>query len=236
MRNNRNGVTPPQLTRILFSTLAAALAAMVVAAPVAAQTTTGTITRTLVPPRFIMDTAVTLNNNREWEIIYSVDLGSAKNRGTIIGSALYGCSFEPTNPDCEIKSPYIMRYGAIDDYSNCSVGSTGVSQPDVRGINGALVLNSWQQTLRARPSQDYCIALFSSKPGGFYNTYAFAAVGFRTPADPNPPASPWNPNSLGQGCGAETSLALVRQCYRCKYQGTAETWNFNTNRCVSAGN
>ena len=217
----------------LIVTLAAALAATLIAAPVAAQTT-GTITRTGLPPNFIMDTGVTLNSNREWEIEYSVDLGSAEDPGTIIASALYGCSFEPTKPDCEIKSPYIMRYGSIDDHSNCSVGSVGVSQSDVRGISGMLGLNSWQQTLRARPSQDYCIALFSSKPGSFYNAYAFAAVGFRTPADPNPPAAePWNP--LGQGCGAETSLDLVQQCYRCKYQGTAETWNFNTNRCVSAG-
>ena len=218
----------------LLATLAAALAATLVAAPVAAQTT-GTLTRTQLPPNFTMDTDVTLNSNREWEINYSVDLGSAGDRATIIGSALYGCSFEPTNPDCEIKSPYILRYGAIDNHSNCSVGSVGVSQSDVSGISGMLGLNSWQQTLRARPSQDYCIALFSSKPGGFYNSYAFAAVGFRTPADPNPPAAePWNP--LGAGCGAETSLALVRQCYRCKYQGTSTTWDSSTNLCVSASN
>ena len=181
-----------------------------------------------------MDTGVTLNSNREWEIIYSVDLGAAEDQGTIIGSALYGCGFEPTNPDCEIKSPYILRYGAIDDYSNCSIGSTGVSQSDVRGISGILSLNSWQQTLRARPSQDYCIALFSSKSGGFYNTYAFAAVGFRTPADPNPPAA--SPTGYATGClqpyeGGYSACVATRGS--CTLNGG--TWNNDTLTCSGDG-
>ena len=210
----------------LIMIAAAALAATVIAAPVAAQTTG--MLQVLAGPGFEMPLSVRLNSNREWEVQYTFTFNQAAANGSITVCNLFSSS-------CEIKSPYIMRYGAIDGYSKCRAGQDGPTQSQINGINARLGLNSWQQTLRARPSQDYCLALFSSVAGSYYNTYPFVAVGFRTPADPNPPASPWNPNSLGAGCGAETSLDLVQQCYRCKYQGTAETWNFDTNRCVSAG-
>jgi len=98
----------------LIVTLAAALAAMVIAAPVAAQTT-GTI-KTWLGTGFTMPTAVTLNSNREWEVQYEVTLDG---NGGAIDNAIRQCEADPRSNDCEIKSPYIMRYGAIDVYSNC---------------------------------------------------------------------------------------------------------------------
>ena len=209
----------------LLATLAAALAATVIAAPVAAQTT-GTITSSV--DGFTFPETATLNGNREWEITYSADLSP------VIEGSVRICKNDSSinQADCVINPPYIMRYGVWSG-GNCLFASQ--PQSAIQGISGTIPLTAWTQTLRAKPGTSYCLAMYSSYPS-YYSNRQFAAAYFTTPADPNPPASPWNPNPLGQGCGAETSLDYVQQCYRCKYQGTAETWNFNTNRCVSAGN
>ena len=197
-----------------------------IAAPVAAQTTTGTLIDTTAQG-FTFPTTATLNSNREWEITYSADLSP------VIENLLTNCNLDGT--DCAFNLPYIMRYGVWTQGKDACVFREP-PQSAINGISGRLTLTAWTQTLRTKPGTSYCLAMYSSDSGTLYSNKPFAGVYFTTPADPNPPASPWNPNSLGQGCGAETSLALVRQCYRCKYQGTAETWNFNTKRCVSAGN
>ena len=135
---------------------------------------------------------------------------------------------------CEIKSPYIMRYGAIDGYSKCRAGQDGPTQSQINGINATLPLNSWQQTLRARPSQDYCMALFSSVAGSYYNTYPFVAVGFRTPADPNPPAA--SPTGYATGClqpYAGGYSACVASRGACTQNGG--TWDNDTLRCSGDG-
>ncbi len=178
----------------------------------------------------------TINGNREWLVNYTANLNPA------IETSIANCAAQKrTYPstDCTIESPYILRYGALDR-STClaltnSVGGTPThSQATLRGINGYISLTSWQQTLRAKPDTSYCLAVYVSNSNSLFYQIPLSAASFITPADPNPPASPaWTP--LGAGCGAETSLDLVRQCFRCKYQGTAETWNFDTNRCVSAG-
>ena len=205
------------------------LAAILMAAPGWAQQT-GMITS--FPPNsggdFKITELATINGNREWLVNYSVNLDAA------ITQNLFVCGSEsPVIPPDECSpSPYILRYGEIPSQAACLFDQP--PQSAIRGITATIPMTSWQQTVRAKPEKQYCLAVYSAGSGTeFYNT-PIAAVWFRTPADPNPPASPaWTP--LGDGCGAETSLDLVRQCFRCKYQGTAETWNFGTNRCVSAG-
>ena len=137
--------------------------------------------------------------------------------------------------------PYMVEYYDIGDRGAFAGGGTCWNR-NLQTLGHKLTIPSvsWQQSVRARPDRTYCIAIYSMVPeaGNFWGkSDKDAAVTynwFRTPADPNPPApEPWTP--LGAGCGAETSLDLVRQCFRCKYQGTAETWNFSTNSCVSAG-
>jgi len=214
------------------------LAAILMAPPVGAQTpTTGMINAVHGTGfTFTNGSAVPLNDNREWEVSYSVDLNSA------INDAITNCALQKaTHPsiDCTIESPYTMRYGELDRstcfmLSQSSGGVPSYSQAAIRGINATIPLTSWQQTVRARPGRQYCMAVYVSDSDSWYHNAPLIAASFITPADPNPPApEPWTP--LGAGCGAETSLDLVRQCFRCKYQGTAETWNFSTNSCVSAG-
>ncbi|MCY4185816.1 MAG: hypothetical protein OXC82_13425 [Rhodobacteraceae bacterium] len=74
-----------------------------------------------------------------------------------------------------------------------------------------------QQTVRAKPERTYCISAYSLIP---------EAVSFRGKSDKGtavsynrfatPPApDPWIPDPENTGCGTETSLDLVRQCFRC---------------------
>ena len=171
----------------------------------------------------------TLNSNREWEFAYTADISNN------IPTSISVCNIDSSVPDksvCFIDAPYIMKFGQL----NRSACFAMPPQSAISGINGRIPFASWQQTLRTKPDTSYCIAIYASNPMSYFYNVPFASAAFTTPADPNPPASPaWTPHPSNTGCGTETTLALVRQCFRCKYQGTAETWNFDTNRCVSAG-
>ncbi|MCY4149823.1 MAG: hypothetical protein OXF73_10865, partial [Gammaproteobacteria bacterium] len=217
-----------------LTALAAMLAAILMAPPVGAQTpTTGTINA--VPGTgftFTNGSAVPLNDNREWEVSYSVDLNSA------INQAITNCALQKAihpSIDCTIESPYTMRYGELDRstcfmLSGSSGGVPSYSQAAIRGINATIPLTSWQQTVRARPGRQYCMAVYVSDSDSWYHNVPLTAASFITPADPNPPAPPaWMPDPFNTGCGTETTLALVRQCFQCK--GGGGSWSMSANTC-----
>ncbi|MCY4305690.1 MAG: hypothetical protein OXC62_13080 [Aestuariivita sp.] len=203
---------------------AAALAATVIAAPVAAQTTTGTLIGTIAQG-FTFPTTATLNSNREWEITYSADLSP------VIENLLTNCNLDGT--DCAFNLPYIMRYGVWTQGKNACVFEEP-PQSAINGISGRLTLTAWTQTLRTKPGTSYCLAMYSSDSGTLYSNKPFAGVYFTTPADPNPPSTPWAPTPGSSGCFAETTQSLVQSCLNCKYVQTDRRWDANTNQCVLA--
>jgi len=227
-----NQFTPPppkcseggSMKRAGIALAAAALVASMTASPVMAQ-----ITGTIVSGAqgFTFPDTATLNSNREWEVTYSADIA------VDIETAERKCIQAITITDksiCPINPPYIMKYGVLSQAACFSQPS----QSAIQGVNGIIVFDAWTQTLRTKPETTYCIAMYASESTHPYHNTPIASGFFTTPPDPDPPTL-WNPQGLGQGCGALASLALVQQCYRCKYQGTASNWDFNTNRCVSAG-
>ena len=231
-----NALTPPPLgfrgsaLRWLATFAAAALLATLIVAPVQAQQT-GTINA--VGQGLNFNTTATINSNREWEVSYTADLS------TSISTAKMNCNAQKKiypSIDCTIESPYIMRYGVLDR-STCfalSTSDSGVprySQAVIQGINGIIPLTSWQQTLRAKPDTSYCIAVYVANSVSWYHKAPLAAGSFITPSDPNPPApTAWTPAPQSLGCGAETTLALVRQCFQCKY-GSGGSWSMSANTC-----
>ena len=181
---------------------------------------------------FTFESSITINSNHEWEVNYSLDLSAA------IGTATANCNnLQVTHPsiDCTIESPYTMRYGELDRstcfaLSTSQGGQPSYSQAAIRGINGTIPLTSWQQTLRAKPEKSYCVAVYVSDSDSWYHNVPLIAASFRTPADPSPPASPaWMPHPSNTGCGTETTLALVRQCFQCK--GGGGSWSMSANTC-----
>ena len=181
------------------------------AAPTWAQTT-GTL-QVFASPGFNITQTATINAAREWVINYTADISQdVSNARRVCGG-------------CDVSPPYTMRYGAVSG-SSC----LGLPQSAISGINGTIPLTSWQQTIRARPNTAYCLALFTPESGSYYNNTAFTSVWFRTPADPNPPTpAPWMPHPSNTGCGTETTLALVRQCFQCK--GGGGSWSMSANTC-----
>jgi len=215
-------LTPPPRK---LTALAALLAAVLMAAPVWAQQT-GMITS--FPPNsggdFKITKTATINGNREWEVDYTVNLDAA------IKQNLFNCGNESPSipPDQCSPSPYTLRYGEIPSQTACLFSQP--PQAAIRGVNATIPLTSWQQTVRARPGRQYCIAVYSSGSGTEFHNKPIAAVWFRTPADPNPPDPPaWMPHPSNTGCGTETTLALVRQCFQCK--GGGGSWSMSANTC-----
>ena len=191
-----------------------------IAAPVAAQTTTGTLIDTTAQG-FTFPTTATLNSNREWEITYSADLSP------VIENLLTNCNLDGT--DCAFNLPYIMRYGVWTQGKAACVFMEP-PQSAINGISGRLTLTAWTQTLRTKPGTSYCLAMYSSDSGTLYSNKPFAGAYFTTPADPNPPTpAAWMPNPSNTGCGTETTLALVRQCFQCK--GGGGSWSMSANTC-----
>ena len=207
---------------------AAVMVAMVVAAPVAAQTT-GMI-NVVAEKSFTFPMTATLNSNREWEITYSADL-SVK-----FGELINNCKLDTAIPNdkCFINSPYIMRYGVLDRTTCFALGvlNGGMpvhSQATVQGIGGTMSITSWTQTLRTKPATSYCMAVYVADSASIYNKIPISTVSFITPADPSPPTPAWMPNPFNTGCGTETTLALVRQCFQCI--GGGGTWSMSANTC-----
>ncbi len=188
--------------------------------PVWAQTT-GTISA--VADGFTFPATATLNSNREWEITYTADIGSN------IPTSISVCMIDDSVPDksvCTINSPYIMRYGQLSR-SACFAQPP---QSAINGINGRMPLTSWSQTLRTDPDTSYCMAIYAPDPSSYFYNVPFASAAFTTPADPNPPAAPaWMPHPSNTGCGTETTLTLVRQCFQCK--GGGGSWSMSANTC-----
>ncbi|MCY4051871.1 MAG: hypothetical protein OXE41_01480 [Gammaproteobacteria bacterium] len=190
--------------------------------------TTGTLTLFSLSGTsgFTINTSTTLNGNREWEVSYSADIEkqAAAARTLVHDLGLAGM------PD-QADPPYIFRYGQVSRSTNaCS----GIPQSTVGGNTGYMPLTAWQQTLRAHPDTRYMLAVYSSKSDGHYYNNPIACTWFQTPADPNPPSTPWAPTPGSTGCFAETSLSLVQSCLNCKYQQTDRRWDANANQCVSA--
>ena len=222
-----NALTPPlgfrgSALRRLATFAAAALLATLIVAPVQAQTT-GTITS--VGDGLTFPSTATLNGNREWEITYSADFNlnieqlvdvTCESDNSITDKAL-----------CPINPPYIMRYGVMRR-------AACFAQPPpwtIRGINGSLPFTSWTQTIRTDPDTEYCMAIYPGDSGHPYSKLPIASAWFKTPSDPNPPApAAWTPAPQSLGCGAETTLALVRQCFQCKY-GSGGSWSMSANTC-----
>jgi len=209
--------TPPPRK---LTALAAALVALLVAGQVWGQTT-GTISA--VADGFTFPMTATLNSNREWEFAYTADISNN------IPTSISVCDIDSSVLDksvCFIDAPYIMKFGQL----NRSACFAMPPQSAISGINGRIPFASWQQTLRARPDTSYCIAIYASNPMSYFYNVPFASAAFTTPADPNPPASPaWTPNPFNTGCGTETTLALVRQCFQCK--GGGGSWSMSADTC-----
>ena len=158
--------------------------------------------------------------------------------GAIAAPSITTCAAQKrTYPstDCTIESPYIMKYGELDR-STClaltrSVGGTPThSQATLRGNSTIFSFTSWQQTLRARPDTNYCLAVYVINGNSLFYQIPLSAASFITPAEPNPPAPPaWTPHPSNTGCGTETTLALVRQCFQCK--GGGGSWSMSANTC-----
>ncbi len=195
---------------------------MLIAAPMAAQTT-GTLTPFAGLGFQPFSTSVTMNANREWLVEYEFDMAREIH-------AMGQCTAQYDAADCErqLSPPFIVLYGTSDSHTNCR----GKSQSELSGVRGSIPLDAWQQTVRARPDQSYCINVYASEPGSHFYGEAITVLGFRTPADPSPPAPVFQPQ--GSGCGAETSWSLMRQCFQCKYQQTDRRWDAGANQCVSA--
>ena len=201
------------------------LAAILMAAPGWAQQT-GMITS--FPPNsggdFQITAMATINGNREWLVNYTANLDAA------ITQHLFVCGNEsPVIPPDECSPPpYILRYGEIPGRAACLFDQP--PQSAIPGNSTIFSFTSWSQTVRARPDTSYCLAVYSAGSGTEFYNRPIAAVWFRTPADPNPPASPaWMPNPFNTGCGTETTLALVRQCFQCK--GGGGSWSMSANTC-----
>ena len=219
-----NAIAPPKR---LLATLAAALAAMVVAAPVWAQTT-GTIEVGFPSPTPVsISTTATLNDSREWVLSYSVSTQQVIDAWA--NNSLLNVE--------HVIPPYMVEYYEIGDRGAFAGGGTCWNR-NIQTLGHKMTVPSvsWQQSLRAKPDRTYCLAIYSMVPeaGNFWGkSDKDAAVTynwFRTPADPNPPASPaWMPNPFNTGCGTETTLALVRQCFQCK--GGGGSWSMSANTC-----
>ena len=197
------------------------------AAPVAAQTT-GTI-QYFGGGDFTFTPTVTLNSNREWEVNYSANLNAA------IEALITNCKGDSTIPDksvCFADLPYFMDYGVWRNGQSDCVFSATTSFPRLtikHGINGKIPFTSWSQTLRTDPDTQYCIAMYASNPESIAYNLPITRAWFKTPADPNPPVSSWMPHPSNTGCGTETTLALVRQCFQCK--GGGGSWSMSANTC-----
>ena len=104
---------------------------------------------------------------------------------------------------CEMNDPYILRYGQVSDYLSCG----DYAQTEVRGIGAYIPLKSWSQTVRARPSTDYRIAVYSSESDDFNHNRP------SRPPDSEPPPVPTR-RLQHRGCqirpiqGAEPRRAL----------------------------
>ena len=220
---------PPTLSRGVSWRLAITLTAvaMAMAAPVAAQTT-GTI-QYFGGGDFTFTPTVTLNSNREWEVNYSANLNAA------IEALITNCKGDSTIPDksvCFADLPYFMDYGVWRNGQSDCVFSATTSFPRLtikHGINGKIPFTSWSQTLRTDPDTQYCIAMYASNPESIAYNLPITRAWFKTPADPNPPVSSWMPHPSNTGCGTETTLALVRQCFQCK--GGGGSWSMSANTC-----
>ena len=195
------------------------------AAPVWAQTT-GTITS--VADGFTFPATATLNSNREWEITYSADF--SLNISQIVDVTCDSDSRVTDKANCPINPPYIMKYGAMSQAA-CFAQPP---QSAIQGINGTMPLNAWTQTLRTEPETEYCMAMYPGDSEHPYFQIPFAVAWFKTPADPNPPSTPWAPTPGSSGCFAETSPSLVQSCLNCKYVQTDRRWDAAANQCVSA--
>lgn len=199
--------------------------ATVMAAPVAAQTT-GTLTPFAGLGFQPFSTSVTMNANREWLVAYEFDMAREIH-------AQGQCEAEPDSDKaaCErqLSPPFIVLCGTSDSHTNCR----GKTQSALPGVRGSIPFDAWQQTVRARPDQSYCINVYASEPGHFYGE-PISVLGFRTPADPNPPSTPWAPTPGSSGCFTETSPSLVQSCLNCKYVQTDRRWDAGANQCVSA--
>ncbi|MCY4242720.1 MAG: hypothetical protein OXD36_13365, partial [Rhodobacter sp.] len=130
------------------------------------------------------------------------------------------------------KSPILCRalFLCWEEPNDSTAGPVVLGGTRVGDLNehpGGIVFDSSHTGVSGLKPNAHYVAVFYSPYLGFGNLRPFARYCFRTEAA-------WNPNSLGAGCGAETSLAYVQQCYQCKYVQTDRRWDANTNRCVSA--
>ena len=216
---------PPPLTKL--ATLTAALVALLMAGPVWAQTT-GTIEVGFPSPTPVsITTNATLNDSREWEFSYSVSTQTVID--TWANNSLLNVE--------HVRPPYMVEYYEIGDRGAFAGGGFCWNR-NLQTIGHKMVTPfvSWQQSVRAKPDRTYCIAIYSMVPeaGNFWGkSDKDAAVTynwFRTPADPNPPAPPaWMSHPSNTGCGTETTLTLVRQCFQCK--GGGGSWSMSANTC-----
>jgi len=200
-------------------------------APVQAQTT-GTI-QTWLGVGVTMPTSVVINSNHEWEVNYTLDLGTETATGTALFNAKSQCDIVRPLPDCTMESPYIFRYGVVSDHTSCGVNT---AQSDLNGINGRMPLGSWQQTLRTRPNTSYCFAVYAGNSGSYFYNRPITSAGFRTPADPSPPA----PVQTGYftGCFAHPTLsyaACVTARNACN-NDSSTNWDNDRNQCRPATN
>ena len=228
---------PPRNSRNWPLTLAAALVAMVVAAPVWAQTTGIISVAAGNEFDFINRNAAPINSNREWEVTYTVDLSNPISHAKTIcatSQVIY------PSIDCTIESPYMLRYGALARNTCFALTqSTGAvpthSQATISGNNAILSLTSWQQTLRAKPDTNYCIAVYVTNSASWYNKIPLAAASFITPADPNPPAA--IPTGWGTGCFADPrGYAECNRLRTACNNDPSTTWEQSRNRCIPASN
>ena len=173
-----------------------------------------------------MPATVEINGNHEWEANYTVDLANA------IPNSIRTCKISNPPDTCTIESPHLMIYAEVGNYRSClSLNAY------TRGIRGNIPFDSWQQTLLAKPDKHYCIALFSPEPGDYYHDRnPFTTAGFRTPADPNPPAPVQTGYSTG--CFAHPTLgyaACVMARNACNAMSNMN-WDNDRNTCRPASN
>ena len=209
---------PPRLLNLWISAVAAALVAM--AAPTWAQNT-GTLQVTPGNGFSMTETATLVNH--EWVINYSADIAQAFYGAR--GPCLDAFGRDAATSTCNLDPPYFVKYGeAPGGAFSCTMPPSGLS-----GHSMTLSGTSWSQTIRAHPNTSYCINVYKHNSGYFQNNL-ITAVWFRTPVDPNPPTpAPWMPHPSNTGCGTETTLALVRQCFQCK--GGGGSWSMSANTC-----
>ncbi|MCY4149257.1 MAG: hypothetical protein OXF73_07935 [Gammaproteobacteria bacterium] len=113
-----------------------------------------------------------MNANREWLVEYEFDIAREIHVMTQCTVGGYDTA------DCEkwLSPPFIVLYGTSDSHTNCR----GKTQSALPGVRGSIPFDAWQQTVRAKPDQSYCINVYASEPGHFYGE-PISVLGFPHP-------------------------------------------------------